>query len=200
MMRNLIFSFFLIIGCFGTSAQHLTAEEAIEYFTATYPKAQLSDLYKSFYQDNFGPGHLLGDTIAARKYFNTELNDSSVWGGPVYEFTGTGKNFVRLNMDLIRTGIIPANAYFNAFVNSLGQVVPPSDKDWVEEWKYVNNLLELKKINFPEEEADRALISEKMQTHNFTMHHSSNFNKNYNFHYRIISLPEFEKLKENYSF
>ena len=176
----------------------ITKEEAVDYLVKQYPEGQLCDVYKSFYQDNFGPGHLLGDSIAARRYFMEELKDTAEWGGPLYELTGEGKNFVRLNMDLVRKEIIPADAYFKAFQNSIGRVVTPSDDYWISEWKQIDEILKKKNYKFPNEESDRKLINEKLVSKNFPIHHSLNFNDHYNFHYRIISLPEFEELKDKY--
>lgn len=175
-----------------------TKEEMLDYLVNNYPKAGITDIYKSFYQDNFGPGHLLGDSIAAKKYFMAELSDTCEWGGPVYEITGEGKNFVRLNMDLVRKGIIPSDAYFSAFQNSLGRVGNPKDEFWISEWMEIDSIICAKGYKFENEIKDRSLIREKIETREFPIHHSENFNKNYNFHYRIISLPEFLILKEKY--
>ena len=198
MKSFLIISFFLF--SFSLSASAITKEEAVDYLVKSYPKAQLADIYKSFYQDNFGPGHLLGDTLAAKRYFLAELKDTTMWGGPEFEFTGEGKNFVRVNMDLIRKGIIPADAYFKAFQNSLGRVEKPDDEYWISEWVRIDNIIKDKDYHFPDEENDRIFISEKITSKNFPIHHSNSFNNNYNFHYRIISLPEFNKMKTQYLF
>lgn len=175
-----------------------TKEEALDYLVKNYPNAQLTDVYKTFYQDNFGPGHLLEDTLAAKRYFLSELEDSSEWGGPDFEFTGEGKNFVRLNMNLVRNGIIPSEAYFKAFQNSLGRVAKPFDEYWISEWAQIDSLIRYKDYHFINEENDRTLINEKIAAKNFPIHHSDLFNNTYKFHYRIISLPEFDKLRTLY--
>lgn len=183
---------------FSLSAKALNKEEAVDYLVRNYPQAQLVDIYKSFYQDNFGPGHILGDSVAAKRYFLSELADTTKWGGPEYEFTGEGKNFVRLNMNFVKKEIIPADEYFEAFQNSLGRVEKPTDEYWISEWNQIDSIILQKEYHFINEENDRAFITEKISSRNFPIHHSDNFNNNYNFHYRIISLPEFEKLKEKY--
>lgn len=188
----------LVLSLIGLWAAAITKEEAVDYLVETYPKAQLADIYKSFYQDNFGPGHLLEDTVGARRYFLFELQDTNMWGGPEYEFTGEGKNFVRLNMNLIRENLIPAEVYFEAFQNSLGRVKKPADEFWISEWQEIDSIITQRGYKFENEETDKAMINEKIATKNFPVHHSDNFNENYNFHYRIISLPEFIILKEKY--
>lgn len=177
-------------------AQALTKEEAVEELVRNYPEAQLADLYKSFYQDAFGPGHILADSIASRRYFFSELEEEGQWSGPVVEYTGNGENFVRLNMDLVRKGVISAETFFKAFVGSLGMVEKPSPEQWINEWNEVDSIIKAKNIIFINEESDRKMIDEKFKNHNFTVHHSQRYDSIYNFHYRIISLPEFERLKK----
>lgn len=177
-------------------AQALTKEEAVEELIRNYPEAQLADLYKSFYQDAFGPGHILADSIASRRYFFSELEEEGQWSGPVVEYTGNGENFVRLNMDLVRKGVIPAETFFKAFVGSLGMVEKPSPEQWINEWNEIDSIIKAKNIIFINEESDRKMIDEKLKNHNFTVHHSQRYDSIYNFHYRIISLPEFERLKK----
>ena len=196
MKSYLIIPFILMM--LSLTSMAITKEEAVDYLVKNYPQAQLVDIYKSFYQDNFGPGHLLGDTLAAKRYFFSELEDTTTWGGPVFEFTGEGNNFVRLNMDLIRKGLIPADDYFRAFQNSLGRVGKPSDEIWISEWRQIDSIIQHKDYHFLNEESDRIYINEKIASRNFPIHHSDNFNDNYKFHYRIISIPEFEKLKTKY--
>ena len=174
----------------------MTKEEAVDYLVNSYPKAQLADIYKSFYQDNYGPGHILGDTIAARRYFNDELSHTTAWNGPEFEYTGEGKNFVRLNMDLVKKGIISAEDYFRAFLNSLGMEAKPSDEEWIAEWSSIEDIIKTRGYHFVNEDKDREIIRKKLESKNFPIHHSDNFNENYNFHYRIISIPEFTKLME----
>lgn len=189
---------FLFVYFFPIFSFAITKEEAIKDFVKNYPKARLVDVYKSFYQDNFGPGHLLKDSLAARNYFLTELNDTTEWGGPVFEYTGEGKNFVRLNMNLIRKDIIPAEEYFRAFQKSVGRVGQPSDDYWISEWCEVDKIIQNNGYHFINEEVDKEYIKKKLDSGNFPIHHSDDFNQNYNFHYRIIALPEFIKLKEKY--
>ena len=197
-MRKFLYLFFLFLA-FSFSSMAISKEEAIDYFVKNYPKAQLVDIYKSFYQDNFGPGHILGDSVAAIRYFQTELADTASWEGPQFEFTGEGNNFVRLNMDLIRKGVISPDEYFRAFQNSLGRIEPPTDEYWISEWNQIDSIIQSKNYHFINEGNDRIFIEEKLVSRNFPIHHSPSFNDNYKFHYRIISIPEFEKLKINSS-
>ncbi|MCH5319866.1 MAG: hypothetical protein J1E38_09200 [Paramuribaculum sp.] len=168
-------------------------DSAVALFVSDYPAGQLADLYKSFYQDAFGPGHILGDTVSARQYLRYELADTSLWEGPVTELTGTGENFIRVNMKLIKDSIVPEDLFFNAFVNSLQRVEMPDSAEWIKRWLKVDSVISAGGYSFPNEETDRQLIDEKLKTGKFTMHHSDRFNSTYNYHYRIISIPVFNE-------
>ena len=197
-MKKFTFTLFIIVSCVLIHSQVRATEESIDYMVEKYSQGQIADIYKSFYQDTYGPGHLLGDSVSAKKYFMEEISDSAEWGGPDFEYTGNGQNFVRVNMDLVRKGVIPAEVYFDAFKGSLGQVEKPADEVWIEKWTQVDSIINAKDYNFINEKEDRALIKEKMKSRKFTMHHSDNFNRIYNFHYRIISVPQFKILYDKY--
>ena len=69
----------LLLLCSFTSCQKSSKDnirEAVERQLRDYPKSRLQDLYKSFFQDRFGPGHLVNDTSTAGKYLRYELNNS----------------------------------------------------------------------------------------------------------------------------
>ena len=157
-----------------------------------FPQSQLSDVYKNFFQDNFGPGHILADTTAAGRYLRSELADTKVFGGPLYEPTGHKGNFYRVNISLIHDGTIDYPTYFSAFVRSVQGIEPASPEDWRKLWQEVDNELHDLGFKFPNEESDREMIDQRLASGNFTVHHSDRYNDTYNFHYRIFSREIFE--------
>lgn len=46
--------------------------EAVSRQMQNYPKSTLKDLYKNFFQDKFGPGHIISDTTAAGNYLRRD--------------------------------------------------------------------------------------------------------------------------------
>ena len=170
-----------------------TIREALEREMAAYPKSQLADVYKNFFQDNFGPGHILNDTVAAGRYLRRELAETDVFEGPLYEPTGHRGNFLRVNISLIKDGKVDYDTYFSAFVRSVQGIVPPAPGVWRKEWAEIDSEIKSMGLTFPGEEADRKTITERLASDDFAVHHSQLFNDNYNFHYRIISRDIFEK-------
>ena len=57
--------FFLFCLCLSATEKR-DFEEAVRVAVSRqmqkYPKSTLKDLYKNFFQDKFGPGHIIGDT------------------------------------------------------------------------------------------------------------------------------------------
>lgn len=165
---------------------------ALEFQLNVFPQSEYRDVYKHFMQDYFGPGHILTDTIAARNYLRRELDESGIFGGPLYVKTGYKGNFYRVNLSLIKEGVIPFDLFFNAFVRSVQNIVPPSSEEWIKTWSEIDEVITEKNLHFPNESTDKTFLAEQFSNGNFIMHHSRRFNDSTNFHYRIISREEFE--------
>lgn len=86
---------------FGSKAQIHTA---VERHFQLYPASLLIDVYKSFFQVEHGPGHLLKDPDAARKRFDQELSDMTSRGRYTLEPCGLGLRFCRVNRIVQQTG------------------------------------------------------------------------------------------------
>ena len=64
-----------------------------------FPEAQLRDVYKSCFQDVYGPGHIIKDSAQCAQYVEQELqySDTGDHRFPDYEYTGVEGNYVRVN-------------------------------------------------------------------------------------------------------
>lgn len=167
---------------------------ALEYQKKYYPASQYRDVYKNFMQDFYGPGHILNDTTAAGNYLRSELSDTQVFEGPDFEPTGYKGNFYRVNIGLIKEGIIPYDIFFEAFVESVRNIVPPSPDEWMAIWKNIDDEINKMGWEFNNEKEDKEVMSQQFKNNNFVVHHSDAYNKAVNFHYRIISRDNFEKI------
>ena len=47
-------------------------ERVVKWQLENYPELRLTDLYKNFFQDKFGPGHMVADTASAGAYIRRE--------------------------------------------------------------------------------------------------------------------------------
>jgi hypothetical protein len=165
-----------------------------------HPMSQLRDIYKSCFQDVYGPGHIISDTAQAGIYLRTELaqmNDSA-HSKPntvkdYYEPVGIHGNFYRVNLFIIKNHVIPYKVFFNAFIRSTNGVKQIPVNKWAEEWALIQ--AEVKKIepNMPNFHSDSVAIAHLLQQGHYAFDHSQVFRDTYNPHYRIISKKIFKK-------
>ena len=138
MKRILVVLFFTFHLSPFTFAQ---CNEALIQYTQRYPAAEAQDLYKLVFQDLYGPGHLLTDSAAAVRYISREVAEmkdtypediSDVNDGPfpLYEYTLCDSNFVRVNLVLVKRGVIPLDRLVSALLRST-QGLPTPDPRFV---------------------------------------------------------------------
>lgn len=156
-----------------------------------YPDSQLRDIYKSFFQDRFGPGHLVSDTLAARRYLHRELTEMGESSVPYYEPAGAGKNYYRVSLAVIRDGIISEDEFFKIFMESAGKVTFPTIEDWTSEW---NDILKVIPTDLKNYDSDKAMIDSVLSSGDYAVHHSRRFNASYHPHYRLIDKSTFQRL------
>lgn len=166
---------------------------AVDSYKARYPEARYQDYYKNFMQDFYGPGHLLNDTTAARRYLQSELSSATRFDGDLYEPTGYLGNYVRVNLSLLRDSVIDFPTFFDAFVTGMSAVTMPEPEVWADQWQLIDSVIMVRVPHYPGIEADRERIMELLRSGNYVAHHSRHFNDTYSLHYRIISSDIFEK-------
>jgi len=159
----------------------------------TYPKSTLKDLYKNFFQDEFGPGHIVSDTTAAGNYLRRELNSYSEISGEVAEPLGWKNNFCRVNLSLIKTEQVPYAVYFDAFVRSVNSITPMPVSEWKKEWEKIEAVICSMGLTLPDFEADKKEIDDRLERGEYVGHHSKEYEETYAPHYRIMSREIFEK-------
>lgn len=179
------------------SCQHDSTDreiiEAVEKQMKMYPKSTLRDLYKNFFQDYFGPGHIIANTEAASKYLQQELATSAEFEGEDYEYTGYKGKMVRVNLKVIADGRVEYDKYLDAFLRSVNGITPPSIEEWRAEWAKIDSVIRAMDIELDDAEKDRQEIRQLLDDNKFVMHHSRQFNEHYTPHYRIIERTIFEE-------
>ena len=192
-----VMTLFLLL-CFSLSAAEkpdfdTAVRAAVSRQMQTYPKSTLKDLYKNFFQDKFGPGHIIGDTATAGNYLRRELASYTECSGDIAEPTGWEGNFLRVNLSVIKTGQIPYNTFFDAFVRSVNGIQPVTVAEWKKEWLQIEAIIRSIELALPGYEADRKEIEERLDRGEYVGHHSKVFEETYSPHYRIVSKDIFEK-------
>ncbi|GEM_PF-39921 len=165
---------------------------AVNRQVKTYPKSTLKDLYKNFFQDKYGPGHIVEDTTAAGNYLRKELGSYSKIEGDVVEPTGWAGNFYRVNLSVLKQNKIPYSVFFNAFIRSVNGIQPPTIEAWKEEWVFIEEVIHSMNLPLPDYDKDKKDIEERLDRGEYVGHHSSQFEEAYSPHYRIISKDIYE--------
>ena len=196
-MRTVILIILLINLCSCS-----TRREQIRQFVAGelkyYPQSRLTDLYKNYFQDAFGPGHLIPDTASAAAYLDWELQQTDYSDTVKFQELGIRHDFIRINLDLVRKGLVPRNVMLDAMVKSAALARKPDIKEWKNEWH--RTVAIIKKIE-PELEGfqvDSLKIEEMLAKGETAMHHSPQFTDAYHPHYRIIHRTILDTWKKSY--
>lgn len=166
-------------------------EAGIKRIMTAYPKATLQDIYKSFFQDNYGPGHLMGDTAAAA-YVRRELGSFDLASGSDYEATGSESNFVRVNLQVVKDGRVPLDTFLDAFMRSARQFQVPPIEQWSRKWEEICEVVEDMDLKLPGQAEDSERILKQLSEGDPTIHHSLIYETAYKPHYRIILRSIFE--------
>ncbi len=189
----------LLSGCKQTNDPFETAVRAsVERQMRQYPASTLKDLYKNFFQDKYGPGHIVSDTTAAGNYLRRELDAYTEVEGERIEPLGWEGNYLRVNLSVIKEGKIPYPVFFDAFVRSVNGIQPMPVADWTTEWNRIEAIIASMALPLPDYAADKAAISQRLAEGDYVGHHSQAFEAAYKPHYRIISREIYEQELKQY--
>ena len=178
------------LGLFGQQFDTLSIHAAIEHQMAAYPQSTLQDIYKSFYQDRFGPGHMISDTASARSYLMRELSEMNEASTVYYEPTGSEGRYVRVYLSAVADSLITAEQLLDAFVRS-ANTDKEENNDWNTEWNSIVGVITKYGIVLNDFDKDVAILSEASRNHQ-AVHHSRAYNEAYHPHYRIVERSIFE--------
>ena len=189
MKRRLITSItivLMLLFCGCQNFEKYQIRQSVRQHMECYPHSTLCDIYKNFFQDYYGPGHLLSDEKKADNYLRHELQNSECFEGEDFEPTGYEGNFYRVNLRVIADGRISYEKFFDAFVRSAHSTSPPEIEWWKDKWQEIEQVILDMGIELPELSSDQAKINAQLERGEAVMHHSSLYNNHYAPHYRII--------------
>ena len=198
-MKRIISPFLLVLAFTLTCCKQGTVDpdavkEAVSTQMEMFPESRLQDLYKSFFQDRFGPGHLVRDRQSALDYIRSECAEADTLTGPRTEPCGWEGNYVRVNLSVITDGTITAEDLTDALIASAKEVKAEDIERWKEEWAEIAAIIEKTYPGIPELEADKSRIAALLDSGQYACHHSSAYNAAYHPHYRIIEKERADRL------
>jgi len=159
-----------------------------------YPESSLQDIYKSFFQDEFGPGHLLEDTAGARKYLEYELSEMTSSGNHVAEPCGAGKNFYRVPLDLVKDSIITQSSLLSAFMESASSFRLPEIESWTKKWEEIVIVIDRMDLDLPNFDKDKKNLEDMLSEGETAIHHSQKYEELYKPHYRILGKEQWLRI------
>ena len=202
-MKRLIF-IMLVLACVacGTKTDSKSDREligeAIAIQMKDYPQSTLKDVYKNFFQDAFGPGHLMSDAVDAQErmtnYLRSECESAKtdVDPSPYYVKSGWHGRFYRVNLSVINEGKVPFDVFLSAFMESARNFVLPEIEDWSKEWAMIEEVFKERGYEVPGFSEDSTAISNLLKSGEYASHHSEQYEKAYHPHYRLIEKSIFE--------
>lgn len=171
---------------------------AVRWQMQNYPKSRLTDLYKNFFQDKFGPGHMVKDTASAGAYLRREL--AQVKGKSqvqMAEKTGWEGRFLRIDLGIIKLRMVSYSDFFDAFVRSVSNAPEPDIESWRDEWKKIEKIIHTLYPHLLYFKEDSGEIDKLLSNGEYVVHHSEIYIKNYNPHYRLMEASIFQELMGN---
>jgi len=169
----------------GNQDFRVKVENAVRRQLDLYPESTLQDLYKSFFQAEFGAEHIVADTTSAGKYLDRELgtpDKSSIR----YEPIGADSSFFRVHLNVVQAGLVSRQQLFDAFLQGVHAVSIPEIDTWVGKWADIQSIIDSMGLDFPNYDSDKESISSVLESGSYAMHHSEEFERLYDPHYRII--------------
>ena len=186
--------FFILLSCIlclASCKQGMVDSAAVKAAVSTqletYPESRLQDLYKSFFQDRFGPGHIIRDRQSALEYILSEIAEADTLAGPRTEPCGWKGNYTRVNLSVITDGLMSAEELTNALMASAKEVKPEDIEHWKDEWAEIVAIIEKDHPDIPDLAEDKSKIEELLSSGQYAYHHSAAYEAAYHPHYRIIA-------------
>jgi hypothetical protein len=163
-----------------------------------YPEAHLTDLYKNYFQDAYGPGHLIPDTTRAGNYLSWELQQPQWTDSLLYQPLGTNHDFYRINLLLVKNQAIPRDTLLLAMVKSAKLARNPEIEAWKQEWSEVLLVIQQMNLRLPDMKSEEKHIRKALDKGDVVAHHSKHYEEKYNPHYRIVHRTVFEQWENQY--
>lgn len=166
-------------------------QEKIQTFVASqlreYPLSQLADLYKSSFQDVFGPEHLVEDIQSVMNYLDKELTSMEHLSTPYFEFCGLEGNFIRVYLNVIQDSIITKETLADCFLRSSKLInTKISFSEWQQEWRERCRIISNMNLGLKDFQKDSLYIENLIQQGRYAWVHSRIYHDTYKPHYRII--------------
>ena len=173
-------------------------EEFVNTEFATFPESRFVDIYKSFFQDAYGPGHIIPDTTHAGMYLSQELQNE-FWPDTLFwQATGINHDYYRINLVLVKNGTIPRDTFLLAMLESANLARKPEISAFKNQVNELYDVVKKQRPNLPDLDKDKMAIDAQLNKCEVMMHHSEHYLQTYQRRYRIIHRSVFERWQNTF--
>ena len=176
----------IMVSCSTELTNKDEVKKAVVTQMTDWPQSRLQDLYKSFFQDRFGPGHIIADRQSAKDYIVSEMNEAESFTGPELYPCGWEGNYIRVNLSVVASGMMTVDELTDALMESAKPVTERDIEIWKKEWKEILEVIEATYPSLPDLQEDKEKIHALLAEGEYAYHHSEQFEEAYHPHYRII--------------
>jgi hypothetical protein len=191
---RIIIAGFLFVQMTACRDEKERIEKCVSAELKLHHEAHLVDLYKYFFQDVFGPGHLISDREGPEKYLEQELAEASVFEPFDYQELLYSNQFIRVNLRMISNGAISKPELLDIFMQSAQEFELPEINAWRMEWTKILAVIKQLHPDLPGIKEESLWIDSLLVSGTSVVHHSRDYIRAYNPHYRLIHRKYFEKL------
>ena len=189
---EIIFIFFNLI----TNSKQIKRDLSIlKEQIKNHPYQTLQDVYKSCYQDEYGPGHIIANESSSLNYIFTETNSIEENYNPptLFEKTGLEGNYIRVDLNLLKNRTIPFFILYKSLLLSSEIGSQKTDEGWADIWSSIVEEIKNSDIVLEDFEKDINRLYNISKSDDKVVHHSELYENTYHPHYRIIEKNIFEK-------
>ncbi len=182
---SVCFALLMAVSCSSESSRDDRIRAAVRQQLELYPLSTLQDLYKSFFQAEFGAEHIVADTASAGQYLDYELgipDPTSI----LFEPVGADSSFFRVHLRCVQDSLISREQLFDAFIDGVNKVEIPQIEKWNDTWRGILTVIEGMNLDLQNFDVDRSNIEELLKSGQYALHHSETFSDVYDPHYRIV--------------
>lgn len=168
--------------------------KALAFQLTKYPALSLIDIYKSFFQDAFGPGHLIEDEATFRTCVSNELKNMKSRGNRSAEVCGCGFQYCRIPLDVVVDGLLDEEEFMSACIASASSFTVPQVEEWKNKWEEIFTILLPLHTDIRNFNKDSLTILTSLEKGICMMSHSDLYKRLYNPHYRICTMEQQKRL------
>jgi hypothetical protein len=192
----LVFILLLMTACQKQlSEREQNIRQIVQRHIQMRPDLRVDDVYKLLYQNRMGIGHLITDTLNAKKYLMDEVqsidaNDTSL-SESLIEWISNDSTMVRINLRTFKKQNLSTNHLFQAMLGTVANH-KQDKKELIGDWNVFVNLLKNGELTMSQTglEEFNAMAEQKQYP---VVHHSADYTKQYKPAYRVILHGEWKK-------